>query len=256
MANPSYIKELYNALKNETRLLILQFMVNGRCTVSHLQQKLKESGQSHSQSTITEEYLRPLVAVGLAAQAREEFYVTTFGLRLTQLLARFQEATNKLPAHSECYEETLLQSLLSGPKTFEDIEPLILQKNVSRVIKRLCKAKLIATPKKRDYIFFFRSKRNPDKEIFTKTEKKIYEDIAEEGISAGNLAKKTGFSTRITYKYLRGLKGKKLVFSRRTLKTYRLTCAGKKLASSMQLVQKIIEDAWNSSELVCAGHPA
>lgn len=255
LANPSYIKELFNVLKNETRLHILQAMVNGRYTVGQLQQKLKEAGQSHSQSTIYEEYLRPLVAVGLAAQVREEYYATTFGQRITQQLARFQEIAKKLPAHSECYEETLLQALLSGPKTFEDIEPIILQKNVSRVLKRLCSAKLIATPKARDYIFFFKSKRDPNKESFTETERKIYDAIAEDGISAGKLAKETGFSTRITYKYLRGLKGKKLVFNRRTLKAYRLTCAGEKLASSMQLVQKIVEDAWNSSEIVCAGYP-
>ena len=256
LASPSYIKELFNALKNETRLLILQAMVNGRYSVGALQQKLKEAGQSHSQGTICEEYLQPLVTIGLAAQAREEYYATAFGLRLTQLLTRFKDLPKKLPAHSECYEETLLQALLSGQKTFEDIEPLILQKNVSRVLRRLCSAKLIATPKGRDYIFFFKSKRDPNKENFSKTERKIYDAITDEGISAGKLANETGLSTRIIYKYLRGLKGKKLVFCRRTLKAYRLTRAGEKLASLLQLVQKIVEDAWNSSELVCAGHPS
>ena len=251
LANPEYIKGLFNVLKNETRLHILQAMVNGRYTVGQLQQKLKEAGQSHSQSTISEEYLRPLVEIGLAAQVRNEFYATAFGLRLTELLAHFQELADKLPAHSECYEETLLQALLTGPKTFEEIEPLILQKNVSRVLKRLSSAKLIVTPRKREYIFFFRSKRNPCKESFTETERKIYDAIYEDGISAGKLAKETGLSTRITYKYLRGLKGKKLVFNRRTLKAYSLTSAGQKLANSMQLVHQIVEDAWNSTELVC-----
>ncbi|MGA2682917.1 MAG: winged helix-turn-helix domain-containing protein [Candidatus Bathyarchaeia archaeon] len=250
LANPNYIKELFNALKNETRLSILQAMANGRFTVCQLQHKLKEAGQNHSQSTISKEYLSPLVAVGLASQVQEEYYATAFGLRVIQLLARFQEFARKLPAHSECYEETLLQALLSGPKTFEDIEPFILQKNVSRVLKRLCVARLIATPKERDYIFFFKSKRDPNQEKLTKTERKIYDAIANQGISVGNLAKETGLSTRITYKYLRHLKGKKLVFNRRTLKAYRLTRAGEKLALSMQVVQKIVEDAWISSELV------
>ena len=251
LANPDYIKELFNVLKNQTRLDILQAMVKGRYTVGQLQQKLKETGQSHSQSTINDEYLCPLVEIGLAAQVRNEFYATAFGLRLTELLAYFQVLTDKLPAHSECYEETLLQALLTGPKTFEEIEPLILQKNVSRVLKRLCSAKLISTPKKREYIFFFRSKRNPCKESFTETERKIYDAIGQGGISAGKLAKETDLSTRITYKYLRGLKGKKLVFNRRTLKAYSLTSAGEKLANSMQLVHQIVEDAWNSTELVC-----
>ena len=65
------------------------------------------------------------MAVGLATEARDEYYATTFGRRITELLGCFPEFAEKLPAHSECYEETLLQSLLSGPKTFEEIETLI-----------------------------------------------------------------------------------------------------------------------------------
>ena len=137
MDNPNYIKELFNVLKNETRLHILQAIVNGRYSVSQLQQELKKTGHSHSQDTISEEYLRPLMAVGLATEARDEYYATTFGGRLTELLGNFPEFVEMLPAHSECYEETILQSLLSGPKTFEDIEALISPKIASRILKRL-----------------------------------------------------------------------------------------------------------------------
>ena len=122
MDNPNYLKELFNVLKNETRLHILQAIVNGRYSVSQLQQELKKTGHTHSQDTINEEYLQPLMAVGLATEARDEYYATTFGGRLTELLEAFPEFAEMLPAHSECYEEILLQSLLSGPKTFEDIE--------------------------------------------------------------------------------------------------------------------------------------
>jgi predicted transcriptional regulator/DNA-binding HxlR family transcriptional regulator len=250
LENPNYTKELFNVLKNETRLQILQALANGRYQVGQLQQELKKSGQSQSQSTISEEYLHPLTAVGLAAQAGEEYYATTFGLRLIPLLARFRELARRLPTHSECYEETLLQSLLSGPKTFEDIETLILQKNVARVLKRLCSTKLVDTPKERDYVFFFRSKRDPNKETFTNNERKIYDSLYENGSSVGSIAKETGLSARIIYRYLRGMKGKKLVFARRTPKTYRLTCVGEKLASAMQDTQRIIEDTWSSCEIV------
>ena len=129
MDNPNYIKELFNVLKNETRLHILQAIVNGRYSVSQLQQELKKTGHTHSQDTINEEYLQPLMAVGLATEAREEYYATNFGGRLTELLENFPEFAEMLPAHSECYEEILLQSLLSGPKTFEDIEALISPKS-------------------------------------------------------------------------------------------------------------------------------
>ncbi|MGD0405508.1 MAG: winged helix-turn-helix domain-containing protein [Candidatus Bathyarchaeia archaeon] len=250
MDNPNYIKELFNVLKNETRLHILQAIVNGRYSVSQLQQELKKTGHSHSQDTISEEYLRPLMAVGLATEARDEYYATTFGGRLTELLGNFPEFVEMLPAHSECYEETILQSLLSGPKTFEAVEALISPKIASRILKRLRSAGLIETPMERDYIFFFKSKRDPNKENFTLTERRIYDAIPNEGISAGKLAKETGLSIGRTYKYLRGLKGKKLVFIRKTPKAYGLTCKGEKLASVLQELQQIVEETWSSSEQV------
>jgi sugar-specific transcriptional regulator TrmB len=109
---------------------------------------------------------------------------------------------------------------------------------------------LIETPTERDYIFFFKSKRDPAKESLTSTEMKIYETITIEGISAGKLAKETGISIRRTYKYLRGLKGKKLVFIRRTPKAYGLTCKGEMLASVLKGLQQIVEETWSSSEQV------
>jgi DNA-binding HxlR family transcriptional regulator len=254
MDNPNYIKELFNVLKNETRLNILQAIVNGRYSVSRLQQELKKTGHSHSQDTINEEYLGPLMAVGLATEAREEYYATTFGGRLTELLEDFPGFGVMLPAHSECYEETILQSLLSGPKTFEDIEALISPKITSRILKRLRSSGLIETPEERDYIFFFKSKRDPSKETFAISERKIYNSISAEGVSAGKLAKETGLSMRRVYKYLRGLKGKKLVFIRRTPKAYGLTPKGQKLASVLQELQQIVEETWSSSEHVMQGN--
>ncbi|HUK85959.1 MAG TPA: winged helix-turn-helix domain-containing protein [Candidatus Acidoferrum sp.] len=250
MDNPNYIKELFNVLKNETRLHILQAIVNGRYSVNQLQQELKKTGHSHSQDTISEEYLGPLMSVGLATEARDEYYATSFGGRLTELLGVFPEFVEMLPAHSECYEEMLLQSLLEGPKTFEEIETLISPKIASRILKRLRSVGLIETPSERDYIFFFKSKRDLNKESLTATEREIYETIADEGISAGKLSKETGLSMRRTYKYLRGLKGKKLVFVRRTPKAYGLTCKGEMLASVLKGLQQIVEETWSSSEQV------
>jgi len=250
MDNPNYIKELFNVLKNETRLHILQAIVNGRYSVSQLQQELKKTGHSHSQDTISEEYLRPLMSVGLATEARDEYHATTFGGRLTECIGVFPEFIEMLPAHSECYEETLLQCLLSGPKTFEEIEILIPPKIASRILKRLRSTNLIETPTESDYIFFFKSKRDSAKENLSSTEQKIYETIANEGISAGKLAKETKISMRRTYKYLRGLKGKKLVFIRKTPKAYALTCKGAMLASVLQGLQQIVEETWSSSQHV------
>ena len=250
MDNPNYIKELFNVLKNETRLHILKAIVKGRYSVSQLQQELKKNGYSHSQDTINEEYLQPLMAVGLATESRDEYYATTFGGRLTNLLGEFPEFAEVLPAHSECYEETLLRELRSGSKTFEQIETLISSKIASRILKRLRSVGLIETPEERDYIFFFKSKRDPGKETFAETERKVYDALPSEGISAGKLAKETGLSMRRTYKYLRGLKGKKLVFIRKTPKAYGLTIKGELLATVLTELQQIIEDTWCSSQLV------
>jgi DNA-binding HxlR family transcriptional regulator len=250
MDNPNFIKDLFNVLKNETRLHILNAIVKGRYSVSQLQQELKKAGYTHSQETINEEYLRPLMDVGLAAETRNEYYATIFGDRLTELLEGFPEFVNVLPAHSECYEEILLSALLSGPKTFQEVEALIPPKTASRVLKRLKTADLIETPEERDYVFFFRSRRDPSKETFSLTERKVYDSLPEEGISAKKLAEKTGLSIRRIYKYLRGLKGKKLVFTRKTRKAYSLTGKGGKLASLVQELQDLVEETWNSSEQV------
>jgi DNA-binding HxlR family transcriptional regulator len=250
MDNPNYVKELFNVLKNETRLHILRAIVNGRYSVSQLQQELKKTGHNHSQDTISEEYLGPLIAAGLASEAQDEYYATTFGGRLTELLGCFPEFVEMLPAHSECYEEIILQALLSGPKTFEEIETVISPKIASRILKRLRSTGLIETPIERDYIFFFKSKRDSNKETLTSTERKIYYTIGEEGISAGKLAKETALSMRRIYKYLRSLKGKKLVFIRKTPKAYGLTCKGEMLASVLKELQLIVEETWTSSEQV------
>jgi predicted transcriptional regulator len=250
MDNPNFIKDLFNVLKNNTRLHILKAIVKGRCSVSKLQEELKKAGYSHSQDTINEEYLRPLLEVGLAAEAQDQYYATTFGGRLTELLGSFPEFADILPAHSECYEEALLDALLSGPKTFEDVEAFLSPKIASRILKRLKTVGLIETPKERDYVFFFRSKRDPNKETLSSTERKVYDNISEEGISAKKLAEKTGISLRRTYKYLRGLKGKKLVFTRKTPKVYGLTDKGEKLASLLHELQNLVEETWNSSEQI------
>ena len=250
MDNPNYIKELFNVLKNQTRLHILKAIVNGRYSVSQLQQELKKTGHSHSQDTINEEYLQPLMAVGLATESRDEYYATTFGGRLTNTLGSIPEFAEMLPAHSECYEENLLRALLSGPKTFEEIETLVSSKIASRILKRLRSVGLIESPEDRDYIFFFKSKRDPNKETFVDTERKVYDSILAEGISAGRLGKETGLSMRRTYKYLRGLKGKKLVFVRKTPKAYGLTCKGELLASVLRELQQIVDETWSFSQQV------
>ena len=250
MDTPNFIKSLLNVLKNNTRLHILRAIVKRRYSVSKLQEQLKKAGFTHSQETINEEYLLPLVSVGLAAENQEQYYATMFGGRLSDLLEEFPDFVEILPAHSECYEETALDTLLAGPKTFEEMETCLSPRIASRILKRLKAVGLIEAPEDRDYVFFFQSKRDPGKETLAETENKVYWNIVNDGISAKKLADKTGISLRRTYKYLRGLKGKKLVFTRRTPKVYSLTPKGEKLASLLRNLQCLVDEVWQSSEQI------
>ncbi len=249
MDNPNFTKELLNVLKNQTRVNILKSMVRTRYSVSRLQQELKKNGHSYSQEAINQEYIQPLVAVGLAAQAREEYYATNFGSQLTQIIGDTLEFAN-LPVHSECYEEALLSTLMTGPKTFEEIKKLIPPSIASRILKRLRTTGLIESPTERDYVFFFKTKRDPNNEELTKMEREVYLDIADEGISAKNIAKKIGLSLRRVYKHLRKLKGKKLIFVRITPKPYSLTAKGKEFAGILQELTRLVDQTWRSTELV------
>ncbi len=248
MDTPNFMRNLLNVLKNETRITILQTIVKGRYSVEKLQQALKKEGYLHSRDTLVEEYLRPLLNVGLATESHDQFLATTFGGRLSGLIENIPEFTNVLPSHSECYEEDILKALLCGPKTFEDVTRFVPSKIVSRVLKRLKAADLIETPEERDYVFFFRSKRDQSKESLAITESKVYSDIPEEGISAKRLAQKADLSLRRTYKYLRGLKGKKLIFARRTPKMYGLTEKGERLAWLVNELSKLVEETLSFSE--------
>ncbi len=247
MENPNFMKDLLNVLKNDTRIHILQAFAKGRYSISRLQQELKKAGYPHSQDTIAEEYLQPLLLMGLAAESQDQFHATAFGGKLTELIVNLPEFARSLPAHSECYEENILKALLAGPKTFEEIESLVSSKIVSRILKRLKTVGLIETPEDRDYIFFFKSKRDPTKEELSATETKVYNNIPEEGVSANKLAQKSELSLRRTYKYLRGLKGKKLVFTRKTPKTYGLTDAGERLAWLLNEMHILVEETLSFS---------
>src|SRR3990170_15515 len=249
MESPNFMKDLLNVLKNDTRLRILQAIVKGRYSVSKLQQELKKEGLLHSQDTIAEEYVRPLLEVGVAAESQDQFYATPFGGKLTELIENIPEFADSLPAHSECYEENILKAMLTGPKTFEEITDLVPAKIVSRILKRLKTEGLMETPEERDYIFFFRSKRDLNKENLTATESTVYKNIPAEGIPAKKLADKSNLSLRRTYKYVRSLKGKKLLFARKTPKTYCLSDKGERLAWLLDEVNKLVEDTLNFSAL-------
>jgi sugar-specific transcriptional regulator TrmB len=104
----------------------------------------------------------------------------------------------------------------------------------------------VAKSKIPEYVFYFRTKKVP-KKAFSPTEKKVYETIPEVGISSRELSEKAGINLRRTYKYLRRLRKRRLVFTREKPRTYELTSSGMELANFLEETANLVLDASEAS---------
>lgn len=242
MKHPSFMIDLLNVLKNKRRMQTLKLTSKERYSLSRIQQELRKLGYYHSKRTITEEYINPLIKTGLLDETQGQYYSTAFGRKLNDLVKDFDDFESILSPHSKCHEEAVLAMLLNGSKTNENLKDVIPAKSVARVLSRLQKTQLIETSKKNDYVFYFRTKRDPKKARFSLTEQKVYESIPLEGISARKLAEKAKISLRRTYKYLRRLKGKKMVFARTNPKAYALTPKGVQTSTTLQKIRSLVTE--------------
>jgi len=241
--NPDFMTNLLNTLKNKRRVQLLEVISKQNHSIAQLQQELRELGFCHSQQTVVEEYVKPLITVGLVEEHQNMYYATVFGHNISYLMRGFHDLEDILSPHSECYEEITLHALMKGPRTYEKLKEIIPEKSVARVLSRLQKASLAKTSIEKDYIFFFRTKRDPTVSDFSPTEKRVYERIPEEGISARKLAREAGISLRRTYKYLRRLKGKKLVFPRRRPASYSITSRGAEIGTMLEAMHSLAAEA-------------
>jgi predicted transcriptional regulator len=248
VCKPDFAVILLNTLKNERRLKIIEIMSEHSYSISKIQDKMKSLGYKHSQQTIFEEYVNPLIEVGLVQEGQNPYDLTLFGSRVNGLMKDFLDLEQILPPHSECYEEKVLDSLLDKPKTYEEMRKTVPAKSIGRVMSRLQRSALVQTSKEKNYIFFFRTKRNISLEKLSPTEEKVYQDIPDEGISAGKLSNKSGISLRRTYKYIRKLKGKKLVFERRRPLTYSLTAQGLRVASMLENIGNLVAETQDATK--------
>jgi len=242
MKTSNYMINLLNTLKNKRRLQILEMLSKRELSLPSVQQELKKHGYHHSQETIAREYLAPLIDVGLVGRENNRYYATIFGFKINELIKDFHEIAEIFPTHSECYEEIAISILIEKSRTYEELKRFIPAKSVARVLQRLQKSGLIYAPKERDYIFYFKTRRDPSKLEFSLTERRVYENIPAEGIPTRKLAEKTGISLRRTYKYIRRLRRKKLVFARKQPKTYTLTEKGFKTAIMLNEIRKLVAD--------------
>jgi predicted transcriptional regulator len=241
--NPDFMTRLTNTLKNKTRLRLLEIVTKERYSIARLQQELKTQGFSHSQQTIVEDYVTPLIEVGLLQDDQKAYSATVFGCRLSELANGFIDLGDLLSPHSECYEEIALDSLSTGPKTHEELGKAAPANSLARILSRLQERKLVEKSQETEHIFFFITRRDPSIERLSSTERRVYDNISIDGISARKLAQKTSISLRRTYRYIRRLKGKKLVFAREKSTLYWLTTKGKQVTMLLQGMRNLTAEA-------------
>jgi predicted transcriptional regulator len=232
LSKEEHLHDLLNAAKNDRRQEVVEVLSERPRDIKGLQECLKNKGYYHSQHTIASEYVEPLVNAGLVKRESGKCRLTLYGQRFRDVLKSFN-FENPLPPHSRCHEEKVLEKLKEGPKTFAYLAGALSQKSLSRSLKRLAENDLVTKSKTSAHIFYHRTKKAP-KKPFSPTERKIYENIPEAGISARELSKKVGINLRRTYKYLRRLRRRRLVFTRKKPRTYELTPSGMELAGFLE----------------------
>jgi predicted transcriptional regulator len=191
----------------------------------------------HSRSTILNAYVDPLLDAGLIKKEGTRYRLTFYGKNFHGILEGFS-FKDLLPIHSCCYEEVVLRELKAKPKTFNELATLVPSKSLSRVLTRLRKKGLIKKGPCSDHVFYHKIKGRPEIKL-SPTEKKIFEAIPKTGISARNLSKEVEINVRRTYKYLRRLRNKKLVFALKMPRTYKLTQSGIDVAQFLDEIARL-----------------
>lgn len=242
-----YENTLFNTLKNKRRLKILETLTERTLSIHQLQKELKRHNWHHSQRTIMNEYIGPLVAAGLVTSNSSRYKTTIFGHRLNRLLTDFHGIQNILPPRSSCYEEEIIKTLYEKPRTHAELRSIMSTESLSRVLKRLLETKLLMKNDEKHYIFYFKTRRDPQQEKLSPTEERVYNNVPEEGGTAQKLAQETNITLRRTYKYLSKLRGKKLVFRRKRPKTYKLTSEGRKVAELLSKIQALLTELAQTS---------
>jgi DNA-binding HxlR family transcriptional regulator len=245
-----HVYDLLNAVKNSRRKAIMDALYEFPRGTKGLQEFLKSKGYRHSQRTIASQYVEPLMKTGLVERDGTRYHLTLYGKKFHDILGRF-DAENLLPPHSRCYEEIILKKLREKPQTYKDLVESLSQKSLSRSLKRLIENGLVSKSESPAYVFYFRTKKAP-KKPFSPTEKRVYSSIPDVGISARQLSLKVEISIRRIYKYLRRLRRRRLVFTRKKPRTYSLTSSGIRLADFLAETAKLVLDASKASDYLAA----
>jgi len=232
----NHVRQLLNVLKNKRRWKTLDVLCERSLSPKELQRQLRESGFHHSRRTIVEAYLKPMIKVGLVRDDGGRFRVTFYGRKVNDKLVG-RSSLGLLPVHSCCYEEIVLKEL-DKPKTFNELAKRVPPKSLSRILMRLRARGLLVKSPRRDYVFYHRAKGKPKMKL-SPTEKRVFDAIPQAGIPVRQLSSVVDISLRRTFKYLRRLREKKLVFALRMPRTYELTVQGREIVNILDEIENL-----------------
>jgi predicted transcriptional regulator len=206
--------------------------------LTELQTRMKSEGFYHSKSTIDGAYVKPLVNAGLVRREGSRLRVTFYGRKVDESLHGI-EWEKPLPIHSCCYEEIIVEELAKTPKNFNELAQRVPRKSLSRILMRLRNKGILQLEKMHeDYVFYIKAKGKPQT-ILSPTEKRIFDSLPTQGVAAHQLSMEARISLRRTYKYLRRLREKKLVFALKKPRTYKLTDKGHEIAKVLKHVSSL-----------------
>lgn len=239
----THLRKLFNALKNKRRLKILKALCEHAQNVEELQKHLHQNGFHHSHETVVEAYLKPLISVGLVRMEGVRFKVTFYG-RMVQNLLSQQAFSDLLPVHSCCYEETVLKEL-NTPKTFNELATHVPPKSLSRILMRLRAKKLLIGKAHSHYVSYHKAENTLRMQQLSPTEKRVLDAIPQAGITIRSLSAIVGINIRRTFKYLRRLREKNLVFALRAKRTYELTVEGREIMRVLEEIERLASSSMN-----------
>jgi len=249
----THMSQLLNVVKNKRRWKILYALCERSRSVRELQRYLRESGFRHSRLTIVEAYIKPMIKVGLVREDGVRFKVTFYGRKIHDILAGGLGSLSLLPIHSCCYEEVVLKEL-KKPKTFSELATRVPQNSLSRILMRLRARELLIKSPRAEYVFYHRVKGKP-KTRLSPTEKRVFEAIPQAGVSVRQLSRVVGINLRRTFKYLRRLKEKKLVFALKVHRTYELTVQGREIVNILDEMENLAFSSLNVPVPIAHGSP-
>lgn len=223
--------------RNEIRLKILKTLIEKSCSKKELKEKLKATGHNQSLNVLSQYYIKPLVDFSLIKEEENLYKITSLGTKMYNILTKSEIA--KLPVRFSRYDEKILKTLSSGPKSYNELAKTVPRGSLSRKLKRLQISDLVAAPKPSSRIFYYRAKRRPTRRL-SPTEMKIFKALPKEGISIRDLSMKVDLSVGTIYKYLRRLRYKRHVKKGKKTILYKLTKNGSSMVQSLNIARKFI----------------